>query len=254
MNNHEIISGILPQTFMLQKDVIRLIPNAKPRNTTCLLDELLYAEAMKELLLNHPDTSATDTIDFKLLKGEAEWSRLSYWEAGSESVVLTTIGAKLLIRLFKSGHVEQARKASSKDISKLEAYADSIQELKIKSDQIKIKLERDRENDLRQSEKQKARIGHLLKHPEDALTKELNYDFLNEYAYAIGPGSRSFEFAEAKVFKIVRRLKTNSGKNSSNYISIHWITSDGVRHGDLDNRPYLNRRNDPNRNFGLGRD
>jgi hypothetical protein len=254
MNNHKIMRAILPQIFMLQKDVIRLIPNVKPRNTTHLLDELLYAEATRELLLNHPGSSAMNTLDFNLFEGEAEWSRLSYWEAGSESVVLTTIGAKLLIRLFKSGHIEQSRKGSSKDISKLEAYADSIQELEVKSDQIKIKLERDRENDLRLCEKQKARISHLLKHPEDALTEELNYNFLNKYAYAIGPGSRSFEFAEAKVFKIVRGLKTNSGKNSSNYISIHWITSDGVRHGDLDNKPYLNRRNDPNRNFGLGRD
>ena len=254
MNNHKIMRAILPQIFMLQKDVIRLIPNVKPRNTAHLLDELLYAEAMKDLLVNHPGSSDMDTLDFNLLEGEAEWSRLSYWEAGSESIVLTTIGAKLLIRLFKSGHIEQSKKSPSKDISKLELYADSIQELKLKSDQIKLKLEHDRENDLCLSEKQKTRIRHLLKHPEDALNEELNYDFLNEYAYAIGPGSRSFEFAEAKVFKIVRRLKTNSGKNSSNYISIHWITSDGVRHGDLDNRPYLNRRNDPNRNFGLGRD
>lgn len=254
MNNHDIMKSILPQTFMLQQDVIKLIPDVKPRNTIRLLDQLLYAKVMEELLLNHADSSAIDALNFDLLKSEVEWSRASYWEGGSERTVLTTVGANLLIRLFKAGHIEQTKKTSSKDISKLEAYADSLQDLKIKSDQIEVRLKHNVENDLRRSEECKNRINHLLEHPEDALTQELEYGFLKKYAYAIGPGSKSFEFAGAKVFKIVTRLKTNSGKNTHNYVSIYWITPNGVRHGDQDNEPYLNRRNDPNRNWGLGRD
>ena len=110
MNNHDIMKSILPQTFMLQQDVIKLIPDAKPRNTIRFLDQLLYANVMEELLLNHTDSSAIDALNFDLLESEAEWSRVNYWEEASERTVLTTVGANLLIRLFKAGYIEQTKK------------------------------------------------------------------------------------------------------------------------------------------------
>lgn len=254
MNKIEIIKNILPQAFMLQKDVINLIPDVKPRNTADLLDDLIFASITNEMEFKHLGDIPSPIANFALTEDEIDACRLSFHENGKERTVLTTIGANLLIRLFKAGHVEQKKKTSSKDISKLEAYSNSLSSIRKSSDLMKLQIEEDRKSKQHAIDQRKARIDYLLKHPEKALPSDLNRRFLNEYAYAIGPGSRTFKLGEAEVVKTVQKLKSNSGKTTNTHVSIYWITTDGARHGDEDFAPYLNRRNDPNRNWGLGRE
>jgi hypothetical protein len=252
MNEQDIIKEMLPEVFAQRKEVINLIPDIKPNNTINLLRTLLFADIENEIFTEHTFAEKREPI-FELLPGEAELSELSHPNGMSDRIVITTIGAKLLIRLFKSGLVEQKKKSSSKDLSRLIAYANSLPELKAKSDQLKKTKEEKRARDLSSNIECAERIEHLLIHPENGRPDELTREFLNKYAYAIGPGSQTFKFAGANVTKRVHTLRSNSGKTSSTYVSINWTLPDGSVHGDTNIEPVLNRRNDPSRNWGLGR-
>jgi hypothetical protein len=48
-------------------------------------------------------------------------------------------------------------------------------------------------------------------------------------------------------------MRSNSGKSSTTYVSIRWRLPDGEWQGDKGIELVLNRRNDPKRNWGLGR-
>lgn len=252
MNEKDLIKDMLPEVFAQRKEVINLIPDVKPNNAINLLRKILFSDIENEMFADHTFAENPDPL-FELLDGEAELSELAHPNGMSERIVITTIGAKLLIRLFKSGLVEQKKKSSPVDLSLLEAYANSLPELKVKSDKLKKTREEKKARGLSLNKDREERIKHLLIHPEDARRDELSKEFLNKYAFAIGPGSQSFKFAGAHVTKRVQTLSSNSGKTSRTYVSIKWSLPDGSVHGDANIEPVLNRRNDPSRNWGLGR-
>lgn len=256
MDGTTIIKEMLPTVFMQRTDVINLIPDVKPNNTISLLRDLILSNMSR--IIDAEDGALHNFLGsdptFELSEEEINWSELTYMNGFHERIVITTIGAKLLIRLFEAGLVEQKKKSSSKDLSRLKAYADSLPELKVQSDQIKKTQEKEKADALYLVKVQENRIKHLIKHPNDAQLEELNRKFLNDYAYAIGPGSQSFKFAGADVEKDVRIMRSNSGKSSTTYVSIRWRLPDGEWKGDDRTELVLNRRNDPKRNWGLGRD
>ena len=256
MDETALTKEMLPEVFMQRKDVINLIPDVKPNNTMSLFTEIIESNMWRAI---HAEDSSlkhipsTDPV-FDLSNDEIDCSEIRYISGYSERIVITTIGAKLLIRLFKAGLVEQKKKSSSKDLSLLEAYANSLPELKEQSDLIKTKQANKMATKLYLLEARENRIKHLIKCPEDAKIEELNREFLDKYAFAIGPGDQSFKLAGADVIKIVHVMRSNSGKSSTTNVHIQWTMPDGARHGDIDIDPVLNRRNDPERNWGLGRE
>jgi len=256
MDGTTIIKEMLPEVFMQRKDVINLIPDVKSNNTISLFRELIFSNMSRIIDAEDRDLHNFLGSDpaFELSEEEINWSELTYINGSHERIVITTIGAKLLVRLFKAGLIEQKKKSSSKDLSKLEAYSDSLLELKEKSDLLKNKRDSEKAERLDLMETRDNRIKHLIKYPEDALTEELNWKFLDSYAFAIGPGDQSFKLAGADVKKHVQIMKSNSGKSSDKKVYIQWTMPDGTRLGDIDIDPVLNRRNDPKRNWGLGRD
>ncbi|MDR4305065.1 hypothetical protein IHQ68_00290 [Chelatococcus sambhunathii] len=68
----------------------------------------------------------------------------------------------------------------------------------------------------------------------------------------IGKGSGSMELAGITVHKRVTGYKSNSGKNTGWHVSFDWVGSDGQRrHSEVVPTEAGNRRNDPDRNWGL---
>lgn len=256
MDETTLIKEMLPEVFMQRKDVINLIPDVKPNNTISLFTEIIESNMWRAIHAEAPSLHNFPNINpaFDLSNDEIDCSEIRYTSGYSERIVITTIGAKLLVRLFKAGLIEQKKKSSSKNLSELEAYSNSLLELKEQSDLVKNKQDRERAKKLDVMEMHENRIKHLIKYPEDARIEELNWTFLNSYAFAIGPWDQSFQFAGADVKKHVQIMKSNSGKSSTTNVYIQWTMPDGTRHGDIDIDPVLNRRNDPKRNFGLGRD
>lgn len=256
MDEIGVIKEMLPEVFMQRKEVINLIPDVKPYNAATLFRDVLFSSIEQELLEKHLSVGSrtSDELIFELFDGEEEWSELCYFHGSSDRFVITTIGAKLLIRLFKSGLIEQKKKSSPKDLGRLEDYANSLPELKAKSDRIKKEKEEEERRIACLFKTHEDRIKHLIKHPEDAKIEELNRAFLNKYACEMGLGNQAFKFAGARVVKDIRTLKSNTGKSAETYVSIQWTMPDGTRHGDSKSEPVLNRRNDPERNWGLGRE
>ena len=255
MGEVALTKNMLPEVFMRHKEVIKLIPDVKPTNTYELFSEIIFSNMLRDIQAEDPSLRNMLSSDpvFDISSEEAEWSELKYVNGFSERIVITTVGAKLLIRLFQAGLIEQKRKSSSKDLSLLQDYANSLPQLLEKSDQIKKQRTAEVATDLALMKVRESRIRHLIECPEDAVIEELNREFLNKYAFAIGPGDQSFKFSGADVVKTVSVMKSNSGKNRTYTVCIQWTMADGTRYGDVDVEPVLNRRNDPERNWGLGR-
>ena len=69
-------------------------------------------------------------------------------------------------------------------------------------------------------------------------------------------GTQTLEIGGVQVTKLLgAHQKSNSGKSGSWSVSFKWMDADGKEHCiDKDSRFAANRRNDADRNWGLGRD
>ena len=103
---------------------------------------------------------------------------------------------------------------------------------------------------------EEARIKYLIDNPNKITEEDFNYDILDRViSTQCGLGSHSLNIANIKVNKVVCSYKSNSGKTSDFEVTISWIGSDGMSHSlDKASQYKDNRRSDPNRNWGLGRE
>ena len=101
---------------------------------------------------------------------------------------------------------------------------------------------------------ERERLERAIKDPSVLEEADLdNYRLLDSLFFAIkGPGGGTLKLAGLKVTKRLTDYSSNSGKSKGWRVSFSWIGSDGSQHA-LEKVPpeANNRRNDPERNWGL---
>lgn len=173
---------------------------------------------------------------------------------------LTPKGARLLVRIIRTGALPFSRKLAPEnaDVSALEAYGAREEELRAASQELRD------ERAARRAAKEAAwnaldsRARHLAAHPGEASPEELNRSlidrvFIHTPGYGYGRGGVIL-LGGLSCHKDFDRYTSNSGKTRSVTPVVWWIDADGARQGDPEPNPVRNRRSDPDRNWGLGRD
>jgi hypothetical protein len=152
--------------------------------------------------------------------------------------------------------IPQKRKSSSKATSELDAYIASEAELRTRSRAL-----RQQRADAAAA-KGKAwieldiRTKHLADHPDDAIPSEITRTVIDRvFIHAKGHGSGgTMTIGGLTCHKVLDRYTSNSGKTRSASVRIYWQDAEGKFHGDSPEPPRPNRRSDPARNWGLGRE
>ncbi|MCE6959307.1 hypothetical protein LAZ40_09615 [Cereibacter sphaeroides] len=173
---------------------------------------------------------------------------------------LTPKGAGLFVRFIREGLMPFSRKVdpTTVDLSALEAYASREDELLDASRM--LREERQAKQDARDAawKAMNDRARHLALHPEEARPEELTARLIDAVFYnspAFGPGrTGSMVLGGLTCHKDRDTWVSNSGKSRKTTWTVWWIDADGVRRGDPEPVRLLNRRSDPDRNWGLGRD
>ncbi|NOJ94554.1 hypothetical protein HMI51_16650 [Corallococcus coralloides] len=157
---------------------------------------------------------------------------------------VTPRGASLLIRMYEAGLFELRKKrASLGDPVKLRAYAHSLPEI----------LEAVREDE----EARQARVL-LLDQPERITEQDFTYSLLNDVFvrhHGYQGGLIRMRIGGLLVTKQVFIQWSNSGKSHDFDVTFSWVSADGTAKKIQKESLYANNRhNDPDRNWGLGRE
>lgn len=144
------------------------------------------------------------------------------------------------------------------DVSALEAYG--AQEAALLERSEELRRERDAKREAREAAwaALNDRARHLVQHPEEVRPEELSRDlidrvFLHSPDHGYGKGG-SLVLGGLSCHKSFDYYVLNSGKTRRTTPLVWWFDAEGKRHGDADPDPVKNRRSDPDRNWGLGRD
>lgn len=161
---------------------------------------------------------------------------------GDDRARITPEGAALLPRLYEAGIFELHRpRVGRGDPAKLRAYAASRPGLLAQT--------------VRNEE---ARCAHeaLARHPERIAEAEFTYELLNRVFIAhhgLLGGTTRLEIGGLLVTKEVFTYRSNSQKSRDSDVTFSWVSQDGTtRELHQQSRFAGNRRNDPDRNWGLG--
>lgn len=209
------------------RDIIAQIPDVKP---------VVAMRVLKEAVLDGKHGYvALDPADQKLALHDG-------WV-----LTISPIGGRILLELFEAGLIPQKTREASKDVLDLRTYA-------AKEDAYREQV--------REEEKRKAayerRIEEIAANPDCADPSEITADlidqvFLKRFDYGC--------FGEMKIAGLscykdkLPDQKSNSGKRTyAGEVYCYWYDAAGNRHGRMPYHTPKNRRNDPKRNWGLGRE
>jgi hypothetical protein len=101
---------------------------------------------------------------------------------------------------------------------------------------------------------ERRRKEQAVKDPSLIVESDLIDHWLIDRVFAAnnGPGSGSMVLAGITVHKQVTGYRSNSGKSTGWHVRFDWTGSDGqARHSEIIPPEADNRRNDPDRNWGL---
>ena len=212
-------------------EVLKELPNVAPNNAKKQI-KLAFIEGEEAIKQNFKICDCTFT---KEEIDEIYIRELSYY---GETIRTSPVGAKILISLYKKGLLIMKKNAHVMEPSI------AIIDYAARSESYK--------KDCAEEE----RIRHLIENPNEITEEKFSYRILDTVIYKqCGPGSHSLNIANIKVNKEVCTYKSNSGKTSDSEIKISWTGSDGKSYFLKKNSLYRgNRRSDPNRNWGLGRE
>ncbi|NRD63277.1 hypothetical protein HRD49_16115 [Corallococcus exiguus] len=157
---------------------------------------------------------------------------------------VTPAGAILLIRMYEAGLFELRKKrASPGDPVKLRAYANSLPEI----------LEA-----MRKDEEARQARALLIDQPERITEQDFTYSLLNSVFirhHGLQGGSIQMRMGGLLVTKGVFSQWSNSGKSHDSDVTFSWVSADGTAQKIQKKSLYANNRhNDPDRNWGLGRE
>jgi hypothetical protein len=208
------------------QDVIALIPDVKPR---LALSALLEA------------AQAGGSETFRLAEGEERIAVARGW--GTQ---MSPVGGRLLRALFDEGKIPQ-KPPRGTDLSRLDEYIAG-------EDAFRCKIA----EKIAAAAARRQRIQEIADNPDCAKPEEITSDlidkvFLKVHGYG-HYGTMRIGGLECHKSSTPRRY-SNSGKTSTQgSIYCWWIDAEGEHRGQDAPREFLNRRNDPDRNWGLGRE
>lgn len=208
-------------------DIIALIPDVKPR---------VAMRVLKEAVLDGKyGYESLDPADRKLALRDG-------WV-----LTISPIGGRVLLELFEAGMIPQSVRDASKDVSHLRSYAAK---------------EGAYRKQVREEEERKAayerRIVEIAEDPDCADPSEITADLIDKvFLKRFGYG----HFGEMKIAGLschkdkLPDQKSNSGKQTyRGDVYCYWYDAGGERRGYVPDHTPKNRRNDPKRNWGLGRE
>lgn len=231
-----------PDLCMQRGEVVRLIPDVKPNLAIRAIEDAAFAHVMGEpyrgLEITEDDVAAAS------------------YGGEMERQVLTLNGARLLRKLFQAGLIEQKRKTASKDLSALEAYIATEPELQERTVELREQARARREAREAEWQALDARAREIAANPSLATTADLSVRMTDRvFIHALGYGHDGrITLAGCECHKLVQRYVSNSGKTRRATPYCWWVDGDGQRHGEEPPEQALNRRSDPDRNWGLGRE
>ena len=162
-------------------------------------------------------------------------------------LTISPVGGRILPELFEAGSIPQKTRDASKDVSDLRTYAaeeDAYREQVREEAKRKVAYER--------------RIEEIAANPDCADPSEITADLIDQvFLKRFGYG----HFGEMKIAGLschkgkLHDQKSNSGKQTyRGEVYCYWYDVEGNRRGYVPDHTPKNRRNDPKRNWGLGRE
>ncbi|HQU67515.1 MAG TPA: hypothetical protein PLI43_04900 [Albidovulum sp.] len=206
--------------------IVEMIPQVKPR---------LAMTALKTAVKN--GTHGAGELD--------QSDRDLAWRDGWGQTT-SPIGGRILVALFRDGKIAQ-HAVGLDDIAELEAYASGVDDFRAK-----IAM------GIADWEKREQRLDEIAANPDCALPEEITSSLINEvFLRVCGLGHfGTMRIAGLECHKGYNGASlSNSGKTRyPGEVYCWWIDADGTRRGQKTPASVPNRRNDPARNWGLGRD
>lgn len=158
------------------------------------------------------------------------------------SLKVTPTGAQMLVDLQLEGGLPVPKKPVAVPSPRLQEYIESEAALREK---------------LAQSKQRAAQIDQWLERPEDPCPVPLTTTLMDRAFWKHrGGGGGAMRISGCTVNKVVSRHKSNSGKSVDFSVSFRWTDEQGVEHDEphVNSKFEGNRRSDPERNWGLGRE
>ncbi|SHF68210.1 hypothetical protein SAMN05444273_109114 [Litoreibacter ascidiaceicola] len=209
------------------KDIIALIPEVKPRLAMAALRDAVSTGKIGNTVLSDEDR--------KLAIAEGWGMRIS------------PIGGRILKQLFEAGMIPQKRAGSPKDLSELVEYVETEADFRAK---VEVRIAA--------KEAYEYRIAEIAENPDCARADELSSDLIDK-VFLKRLGYRKFGTLHIAGLECHKDMTagslSNSGKTRySGQVYCYWLDAEGNRQGDAVPETVRNRRNDPDRNWGLGRE
>lgn len=161
----------------------------------------------------------------------------TFWGA---TIRISPRGAKTLLQIYNNGDLILQKGKVISEASEIVDYINKEAYFKKKVDEMREKIKRER---------------MLIECPEKIKEEDFTYELLDEVFYKVyGPirGEKTIILDGIKVTKVVSVYKSNTAKSQDSEVRIRWIDSNGKIHEYGKNSMHKgNRRNDPNRNWGL---
>lgn len=220
------VSAIEASAMDKLRDVVDLIPDVKP---------LLAMKALKEAVLQG------GYGDIQLDKARARLAWRDGWAQLS-----SPLGAQILVAMFRDGKIDQ-KPPRRQDISDLEAYAAKTPQF---LEAVAVKTSA--------WEAYEKRLNEIAADPDCARPEEITPELIDEIFIRTKGLARYgvMRIAGLECHKSAFAGQTsNSGKSKGpSSIWCWWIDAEGNRRGQEEPERVFNRRNDPDRNYGLGRE
>lgn len=227
---------ISPRYFISLDKALKLLPGVKPRKASAMIKE-----AFHQLAWNSHVNGSSETADIG--GSRLNLAEIEHLVIDDNAVTkVSPAGAALLINLYRAGSFPMERKSSlPAETPDLKAYADSESELQAKQ---------------AAADAEEARQKHLVDNPSEIAPSEFTYGLLNDVFFRHrGAGSHSMAIGGVEVLKSVVTRSSNSGKTRDSDVSFTWTDAEGQkREISKQSRFADNRSNDPDRNWGLGRE
>ena len=217
-------------------EALKLLPGVAPNKSKKQLKSAIIGECMQ------PPSNSIGEFSYE--PKELKEMYIEDYSGISEIIRITPEGAKKLILIYKRKSLPLKPNGKVEDpLEALMKYSESASIYKQAALKEKEKI---------------AKRKYLLANPDKIQENDFSYQLLDSVFWEkFGPihGSYTLQLAGINVTKSVCLYKSNSGRTCDHEVSISWIGSDGKKHElSSPSRYKNNRRSDPERNWGLGRE
>lgn len=210
------------------------LPGVKPRATQSWLRELYWTALLQ-------DAEFVDVAGLQVPVAEMAQAFVEHDSGSFKSERVSPAGARLLLRLYRSGKLETKSKRIAEPTPALLAYCDSDEQLQ---DEARRRAEH--------RAQEEAAFEARLANPASIAVSDFSYAMLNALFWRHNIKQGSLLVGEVTVTKSVSQVMSNSGKSVDFDVSFSWTDSTGqLQEIRKPSRFAGNRRNDEKRNYGL---